>query len=154
MQVRCFRRSRWDRVALNQKRRALMTQSSPTQASPTLSLSAWRLSAPGVTVLVCQFFGFHLRFLHSISCRSGFGAWIAVRYFYVHDLSRHGLPQVFELRPSYSFNTTAHDQPVIDCKYAMGRRQLPSTATLHRLEPADLTHADFHHTRGHKEARD
>ena len=74
--------------------------------------------------------------------------------FYVHELIRHGLPKVFGLRPSYSFNTTAHDQPVIDCNYFMGSRQLPSAETLHIFGPVDLSPADFHQTRGHWEARD
>ena len=83
MQVRCFRCSRWDRVAPSQKRHALMIRSPPTQTSATLLLSTWRLSAVGVSDSVCQLLGFNLRFLHSISWRSGFGAWIAVRLLFM-----------------------------------------------------------------------
>ena len=64
------------------------------------------------------------------------------------------IAKVFGLRPSYSFNTTAPDQLVIDCNYFMGSRQLPLTETLHNFGPVDDPPADFHHARGHWEARD
>ena len=123
------------------------------QASPTLSLSAWRLSAFGVTVWCVSPWGFTCAFFIPFLVTEvlELGSRYAILCPRVKPTS---IAKVFGLRPSYSFNTTAPDQLVIDCNHFMGSRQLPSTETLHNFGPVDVPPADFHHTRGHWEARD